>query len=208
MIPERPPWLLRADRLEACDERGECPDCGDPIPECWCPEPAERWLPVVGWEGLYEVSDFGRVRSIKGGRSRPLKHEILNGYHRAALSRANSSKKIFVHRLVLSAFVGPCPEGMEACHNDGNRQNNAVSNLRWDTAKANSADRDRHGTTARGESGGASVLTEVEVLAIRLAVASGERPLTVAERFGIAPTTMWSIVKGRTWKHVSEGVIP
>src|SRR5262245_33311629 len=55
-----------------------------------------------------------------------------------------------VHQLALEAFVGPRPEGCECCHNDGDHTNNALSNLRWDTAKANAADQARHGTQVRG----------------------------------------------------------
>lgn len=65
------------------------------------------------------------------------------GYRLASVRGRN----VLAHRLVLEAFVGPCPEGMQACHNDGDRMNTRVGNLRWDTPKANSADRWRHGTT-------------------------------------------------------------
>lgn len=68
-----------------------------------------------------------------------------NGYRIVSLPIEGVGKRTFnVHRLILEAFVGPCPEGMEACHNDGDRGNNRLNNLRWDTRSANMADRFRH----------------------------------------------------------------
>lgn len=107
------------------------------------PIEGERWLPVVGWEGRYEVSDYGRVRS-EGGllrlNTRP------DGRLQANLNRAGVQRMVKVHRLVLEAFVGPCLPSTEGCHNDGNVANNHVSNLRWDTRSANNLDSVRHGT--------------------------------------------------------------
>lgn len=118
---------------------------------------AERWLPVVGYEGYYEVSSLGRVRSIArviphrrygemrwpGGLLKPYK--TAKGYLMVCLSRDSKSKMVLTHRLVLAAFVGPCPVGAEGCHNDGNKTNNTVTNLRWDSRSANMMDQVRHG---------------------------------------------------------------
>ena len=109
----------------------------------------ERWLPVVGYEGLYEVSDLGGVRRVVADDAEPyvLKASAnKKGHLHVSLSRDGERKDFLVHRLVLIAFVGPCPEGMEACHNDGRPANNVVSNLRWDTQSANTFDRVKHGT--------------------------------------------------------------
>ena len=119
----------------------------------------ERWLPVVGWEGYYEVSNQGRVRSVqreiqfRDGRVftyesqiRSLTPQVPYGHLAVGLKRNGSRITVRVHRLVLEAFVGPCPEGMEGCHNDGDASNNALSNLRWDTSSANKQDMIRHGT--------------------------------------------------------------
>lgn len=118
---------------------------------------AEEWRPVVGYEGRYEVSNLGRVRTVpRQGRrkfipGKPRKlSELSTGYLNVQLCDGSSVKNHLVHRLVLSAFVGPCPNGMMACHGDGNRKNNHVSNLRWDTATANQHDRRAHGTLACG----------------------------------------------------------
>ena len=122
----------------------------------------ERWLPVVGYEGFYEVSDHGRVRSVdrtvkfRDGRVfsytsqlRSQTPQVPYGHMAVGLKRNGKRRTVRVHRLVLEAFVGPCPEGMEGCHNDGDASNNALSNLRWDTSSANKQDMIRHGTNYR-----------------------------------------------------------
>lgn len=118
----------------------------------------ERWLPVVGYEGLYEVSDHGRVRGLHRivpyavHREKRIQGRILkfsakkSGHLNAYLWKGNKQNTCRVHRLVLEAFVGPCPEGMECCHNDGNPANNMVGNLRWDTTVGNMLDKAGHGT--------------------------------------------------------------
>lgn len=112
----------------------------------------ERWLPVVGYEGYYEVSDRGRVRSLDRidgqGRNWPgaMRKISDNGaYLSTSLWKNGRAITRRVHLLVLDAFVGPAPEGMEACHNDGNGKNNHLENLRWDTHSSNLHDVVRHG---------------------------------------------------------------
>lgn len=114
----------------------------------------ENWKPVPGYEGVYEVSDLGRVRSLDrlDAAGRPRRGQPRSstadggGYLQVSLWRDGSERRVSVHRLVLVAFVGPAPKGMEACHNDGDSTNNTLANLRWDTRSANSLDRVRHGT--------------------------------------------------------------
>lgn len=102
---------------------------------------AEAWKPVAGFP-RYEVSDQGRVRS----------NRVLNGsaagdgYRKVILCRPGEQAHTYVHSLVLETFVGPRPPGMYACHNDGDRGNNALANLRWDTPSANNLDQLKHGT--------------------------------------------------------------
>lgn len=118
-----------------------------------------KWLPVVGYEGLYEVSDLGRVRSLDRRvksrwnqtriiRGRELKpYNSYDGYTTFTLRLNPTSKKnIKASRLVAEAFI-PKIEGKDwVLHNDGDPQNNSVSNLRWGTAKENSEDMKEHGT--------------------------------------------------------------
>ncbi|WP_336653065.1 MULTISPECIES: NUMOD4 domain-containing protein [unclassified Leucobacter] len=108
----------------------------------------ETWEVVVGYEGLYEVSDTGRVRNAHG-RILKLSPTSNGKYLKVDLSNARGKRATKrVHRLVAEAFLGPAPApGMtDCCHNDGNGHNNAVSNLRWDTRAGNIHDKDLHGT--------------------------------------------------------------
>lgn len=101
----------------------------------------------MGFEEQYEVSDQGVVRSIAD--KVPLKQYTANkvGHLRVVLKRPEGGRlQQYVHRVVLAAFVGPCPEGSETCHNDGDGTNNSLSNLRWDDHSSNMYDRVKHGT--------------------------------------------------------------
>lgn len=110
----------------------------------------ERWLAVPGYEDTYEVSDAGRVRSIDRfdslGRS---KSGVLLTPWIDKKQRPNvglKGKRVLVCSLVLAAFVGSRPEGMECCHGDGMAGNNQLENLRWDTRSSNAKDAVKHGT--------------------------------------------------------------
>lgn len=118
---------------------------------------SEHWRPVLCYEGFYEVSDLGRVRSlpreVQNGRGAMVAGGVLlrptsdrGGRYVVSLSVRNRAACRSVHRLVLEAFVGPRPAGMEACHGDGDPGNNRLSNLRWDTHESNMDDQRRHGT--------------------------------------------------------------
>jgi len=133
----------------------------------------EEWKAIPGFEGLYEVSNLGRIKSIRREILRTTPRDVtkfcyasyggkvlkpsvaksrynkLNPYPIfcfVTLSKQNIQYNKRVHRLVLESFVGSCPAGMEGCHNDGDPTNNKLSNLRWDTASANQRDRKLHGT--------------------------------------------------------------
>lgn len=130
-----------------------------------------------------------------------------NGYAVISMSlpgkRSNRSR--LIHRLVLAAFVGPCPDGMECCHGDGNCLNNNLANLRWDTPKANTADTIKHGTRPvfRGERNSQAKLTEDDVQRIRAEYAAGgtlQREL--GARYGLPQASISVILRRRTWKHL------
>lgn len=122
---------------------------------------AEQWRPVGSFPA-YEVSNLGRVRSF--ARNRPMRGRQADGsrllspvpqpsgHLTVSLFRDGVARSRFVHRLVLEAFVGPCPDGLEACHGpDPDPTNNCLRNLRWDTRAENSADRVRQGTAQTSE---------------------------------------------------------
>ena len=84
----------------------------------------EQWLDVVGFEGFYKISNHGNVRSSKTKQLKKITFAKPDGRPFLNLWKNNEQKIVRPHRLVLEAFLGKCPEGMEGCHNDGNHQNN------------------------------------------------------------------------------------
>lgn len=107
-----------------------------------------------------------------------------------------------VHRLILEAFVGPCPAGYEACHEDGNRKNNQIANLRWDTKQGNMVDRNRHGNTLHGTRNHQTKLRDADILAIRQLCQDGKTQREIARMFGICQATVKNIHRGYYWRHV------
>jgi hypothetical protein len=177
-----------------------------------------RWLPVRGLEDRYEVSSDGQVRTIarivrwQDGTHPRFQPSVVRvqtrakrpgrvNYAQVTLNRGGRHNHFTkaIHLLVLEAFVGPCPPGMEGRHLDGDPMNNKLSNLAWGTPGQNSADRDGHGTTARGERHGKARLTEKDVLAIR---ASSEQGTVLAKRYGVGKQAIYSIKDGTNWRHL------
>lgn len=121
---------------------------------------SEAWRPVVGWGGLYEVSNWGRVRSVArkipgrwglhSVKPRVLRPDCtVKGNHlRVTLSRSGSTYRVFVHTLVLTAFIGPRPDGNVARHGKGGSLDNSPENLSWGTISDNVRDEVAHGTHA------------------------------------------------------------
>lgn len=116
-------------------------------------QPTENWLPVVGYEASYDVSDQGRVRSLArmDAIGRSLRGKLLKpgysgfGYGSVSLYSGGKPRTHLVQHLVATAFHGPRPDGLNVCHNDGDPRNNRASNLRWDTQAANIQDVKDHG---------------------------------------------------------------
>ena len=110
----------------------------------------EEWRPVVGFEGLYSVTSTGRVRSEKTGRVlKPT--EGPDGYYRVTLKGEGKRSSPTVHRLIMEAFVGPRPDGLQIRHLDGDKSNNVIGNLRYGTPKENGEDNVRLGVTRYGK---------------------------------------------------------
>lgn len=163
----------------------------------------EIWVPVAGYEGLYEVSDHGRVRNFK--TQKPLNPNIgMNGYCRVNLYKDKIGKMFLVQHIVATAFIGKRPDGFYCCHNDGVRTNNHIRNLRWDSPKSNSLDREAHGTVNRGERQGISKLTLDGVLEIKKRILSGETQRRIAEDFNVSYATICLIGKSKCWGWAHE----
>lgn len=151
----------------------------------------------------YFVDDDGDVFSRKYGDLRKLKFWIgTTGYKWVALRRDGETYNRRVHHLVLEAFVGPMPEGHFGCHEDDNKLNNNVRNLRWDTRRANHDDAIRNGKTARGERSGMSRFKDHEIIKMREMYASGFTQYEIASAFGTHQGCVSSIVRGKKWKHL------
>lgn len=106
-----------------------------------------------------------------------------------------------VHRILLEAFVGPCPKGMESCHGDGNRANNALSNLRYGTKLENGRDKVLHGTSRPGSKSYLAKLSEDTVLAIREGAGELSRR-QLSAKFGVSVMNLGYILRRDTWRHI------
>lgn len=168
--------------------------------------PGEQWAPIPATDGAYEVSSLGRVRrtvEMRHGqlpawgmvRCRPNNH----GYPMFNTTLNGMAFNIALHRLVLGAFVGPCPEGLQAAHLNGDKTDARLENLAYVTAKENNAHKALHGTAQRGERNPCAKLTEADVLAIR---ASAEPNTAIVARYGLNASHVSDIRRGAVWKHL------
>lgn len=165
----------------------------------------DTWRPVTDFGGifseLYEVSDLGRVWAaprqrtpggiLKPGRSGP--YYGVNLYHGPVRQYCR------VHILVATAFLGPCPPGMEVLHGPVGQQVNRADNLSYGTHAANMNDRVRDDTSNRGERCGNAKLTEAIVLECRERARHGETQTALAAEFGVRTATMNQAIRGVTW---------
>jgi NUMOD4 motif/HNH endonuclease len=171
----------------------------------------EIWRDIPGYIGVYQVSNFGEVRRLM---RRP-EFDILSGVRierrvlrqspgshdrpQVILSMYHQTRTFNTYTLVLLAFKGACPVGMECCHNDGNCWNNKLGNLRWGTKKSNAEDKIIHGTQPRGAIVPMSRLTEKDVLEIRASSLSNNK---AAVEFGVSEKTVRLIRNRVTWTHI------
>jgi len=122
-------------------------------------------------------------------------------YPGVTLSLSGKKKILTVHRLVLEAFVGPRPPGMQCRHLNGDRTDSRLLNLAWGTARENAADRIRHGTQSRGERQPAAKLTDSLVREIRR---SPQSTTHLASQFGVSPDIIRKVRLRRLWRHVDD----
>lgn len=160
------------------------------------------WKEIEGFPD-YKISNYGQIKSRKNDIKllKPVKN-CVSGHLSIILCKNKTKNRKLIHRLVLESFEGPCPEGMECCHDDGNPENNHISNLRWDTRKNNRADCRKHGTNNVGERNGGSKLTASDIIEIRRLSDSGMKRRKIGHKFNITVRNICAIVLRRTWRHI------
>lgn len=182
-------------------------------------QPTVTYKPIPG-HTAYRVGDDGTIWSSwhkSGPRNRGRGSQLVPGglwrllramtdkHGRKSVKLRPGKRQAFVHQLVLEAFVGPCPAGMEACHfPDRNPSNNSLSNLRWDTHAANAGDQVRHGTDPKGERHGRAKLTAEHAVAIRAEYAAGGiTQAQLAAKYGLTQPQINRIITRKRWAHLS-----
>jgi hypothetical protein len=164
----------------------------------------EQWKEINGFPG-YEVSDHGQVRSYWKYQARPSRM-ISKPYIMKQFSRCKKHKRlavnlhknremtlVYVYHLVLEAFNGPCPNGMECCHRDGDKFNNKLNNIRWDTTANNYLDNLHNG---KGR------FTYLDIITIIALHKCGMAKNEIGNIFDTDKSYIGSIVRRKTWKHV------
>lgn len=181
-------------------------------------ENEETWLPVPSFEGLYEASSFGRVKSIERilvnsvGIAAKRKSVVLKGtvgnygekqmYENVVLYRDGGRYRKGVHQIICETFEGPRPPGALVRHMDGNGFNNIPANVRWGTHKENIADQFRLGERGVGELSSHSKLTNADVRHIKRLIANGATNAAIGRQFNTTRTNISSIAHGKTWAHL------
>ena len=175
----------------------------------------EVWKSVVGYEGFYEVSNMGRVKSLarfvggKGGSLRPIpeciKKTSVNrcGYEKIQFSDGVGRKyHTVVHRVVAGAFLENPHNKAQINHIDGDKLNNSVDNLEWATSFENQ----RHAvelTRRYGERTGTPKLKEADIVDVRFLIGNGVRQYDVAKLYDVSRMTIYRVMSGRNWKRVA-----
>lgn len=172
----------------------------------------ERWTHVVGYEGLYEISSRGRIRSRRrlgtaGGIIRPYLAGLpRRKYLRVVLHKDGKRHDCNVSRLVLASFKEPCPrEKTDACHKNDDQFDNRLENLYWGTRTENLADakRNKRLRPRIGPQVGIAKLSESDVRKIMEMRAAGHRQVDVAAEFGVSQATISGIECGIVWPQVT-----
>jgi hypothetical protein len=168
----------------------------------------ELWRPISGFEGRYEVSNLGHIRSMSfsgtGGKPRLLKQvrRRANGYLFVGLG--NPARYVFSHTLVADAFLGQRPDGAQVNHIDGEKTNNTAANLEYCSPVENMQHARRLGLLScrQGEKNTRAKLTTADVLRARELVAGGAKQSVVAALLGVDQSAISRCVSGKRWSHL------
>lgn len=178
--------------------------------------PNEQWISIIGYEGLYMVSDLGRIKSIfrevkgLGGKTHFFPEKFLSfkidkfGYHRVQLRKNSSAKNFSVHRLVAIHFIENPNNLPQVNHKKGDKSDNRKSELEWCTASQNkkhSYDELNH-VRMRGERNGMTKITPQIIAAVKESYLESKSFSITGKKFGISNTHAWRIVRNKTWQHL------
>lgn len=157
----------------------------------------------------HAASEDGGIWNTEGKKPRRLKTSLRksDGYYRVWIrGDTGKYKTMTVHSLVLITFVGPRPEGLLGCHDDDNKANNQLSNLRWDTHGANISDAIKHGRHDGNSFFRRGIkLSLKKAREIRSETASGVSRRELAERFCVDPQAIYHVLRNHTWKDAENG---
>lgn len=181
---------------------------------CYYADMQEEWRPIIGYDG-YEISNLGRVRSFRPiNRCSPAPNEprmlapFTKGRRKYLYCSLRKEGKLWsarVHHLVLEAFVGVCPEGLQGCHADDNQANNRIDNLYWGTQKQNVADKIRNGKQVRGSLNHFASIDEQMVRTIKEALLRDPHRGSIgriSEATGVSRHIISNIKNGKSWLHI------
>lgn len=175
----------------------------------------EEWKAISEFEGIYEISNYGRVKrlqrvAVRGpGTVRTLKELIrktrLNqGYETLFLKNGAVNKNVKIHRLVAQEFIDNPHSKIEVNHKDGNKTNNYVGNLEWCTRKENAVHAFRNGLIKfrKGQECLNAKLSNEKVIDIKKRIGAGVSSVIIGEKFGVSKNTINDIKFNRTWTHI------
>lgn len=164
----------------------------------------EEWRDIEGYNGRYQVSNLGRVRSIIVTILNPTVKGSTGGYARASLyDGASKTPNVqLFHWLVAKAFLGPRPDGFYVNHKDANKLNNRAENLEYVTPARNTQHASEMGRLLTGAQHKSSKLTDEKVAAILNRLAAGESIYKIAPDFNVSAVLIGRILKGKIWRHV------
>lgn len=175
-------------------------------------ENKEIWKDIVGYEGIYQISNLGNIKSIgrqrRGERICYIKEKILYpiidkyGYKRITLNYT-TKKAFYIHRLVLKAFISNPENKPQVNHINGIKTDNRLENLEWSTVKENTNHAEKTGLrNSKGESNPFSKLSHIEVVAIKNLLQGKTKGVQIAKRFNVSSSTISDIKKGKRWNHI------
>lgn len=174
----------------------------------------EIWKPIIGYEGIYEISSFGRVKALSVVRNKWFgevvsKERIMkpylgkNKYHNVSLHKERTLKRVYIHRIVAEAFIDNPDNKKDVNHKDGVRWNNNLNNLEWATRSENKLHAYRTGISkaVTGEKHGKAKLRETDVRTIRFLINDfGYKDTVIANLFDMHPYSISQIRNKKIWR--------